>query len=57
VAQAGRLGAITISTNMAGRGTDIKLGGNAEELAEAEVDHGRTARRLRGGGDAVRGGL
>ncbi len=34
VAQAGRLGAVTISTNMAGRGTDIKLGGNPEELAK-----------------------
>ncbi len=34
VAQAGRKGAITISTNMAGRGTDIVLGGNAEVLAE-----------------------
>jgi preprotein translocase subunit SecA len=33
VAQAGRLGAITIATNMAGRGTDIILGGNAESLA------------------------
>ena len=33
VAQAGRLGAVTISTNMAGRGTDIKLGGNPEEMA------------------------
>jgi preprotein translocase subunit SecA len=31
VAQAGREGVITISTNMAGRGTDIVLGGNAEE--------------------------
>ncbi len=37
VAQAGRIGAITISTNMAGRGTDIKLGGNAEEMAKAEL--------------------
>lgn len=37
VAQAGRLGAVTISTNMAGRGTDIVLGGNAEVLARAEV--------------------
>ncbi len=36
VAQAGRLGAVTISTNMAGRGTDIVLGGNAEFLAHAE---------------------
>ena len=34
VAQAGRLGAITIATNMAGRGTDIVLGGNAEALAK-----------------------
>jgi preprotein translocase subunit SecA len=33
VAQAGRLGAVTIATNMAGRGTDILLGGNAEALA------------------------
>ncbi|MES2642524.1 MAG: preprotein translocase subunit SecA [Myxococcota bacterium] len=39
VAQAGRLGAITISTNMAGRGTDIKLGGDAEGLARLEVGH------------------
>ncbi len=34
VAQAGRVGAVTIATNMAGRGTDILLGGNAEVLAE-----------------------
>ena len=33
VAQAGRKGAVTVSTNMAGRGTDILLGGNAEFLA------------------------
>ena len=37
VAQAGRLGAVTIATNMAGRGTDILLGGNAEELAKEQV--------------------
>ncbi len=37
VAQAGRFGAVTISTNMAGRGTDIILGGNPEFLAAAEV--------------------
>ena len=37
VAQAGRKGAITISTNMAGRGTDIVLGGNAEALAKEDV--------------------
>ena len=36
VAQAGRLGAITVSTNMAGRGTDILLGGNPEMLARFE---------------------
>ncbi len=37
VAQAGKLGAVTISTNMAGRGTDILLGGNAEYLAKAQM--------------------
>ncbi|MBR8701111.1 Protein translocase subunit SecA [Fusobacterium sp. DD29] len=37
VAQAGRLGAVTIATNMAGRGTDIMLGGNPEFLALAEA--------------------
>ncbi len=37
VAQAGKIGAVTIATNMAGRGTDIKLGGNAEYLAKAEM--------------------
>ncbi|NRD08199.1 preprotein translocase subunit SecA [Rathayibacter agropyri] len=37
VAQAGRLGAVTVATNMAGRGTDIMLGGNAEFLAVAEM--------------------
>jgi preprotein translocase subunit SecA len=37
VAQAGRLGAVTISTNMAGRGTDIILGGNPETLAWAKL--------------------
>ena len=34
VAQAGRVGAVTIATNMAGRGTDIVLGGNPEKMAE-----------------------
>jgi preprotein translocase subunit SecA len=43
VAQAGRLGAVTISTNMAGRGTDIKLGGNPEEMARADVDPAKDA--------------
>ncbi len=37
VAQAGRKGAVTISTNMAGRGTDIMLGGNPEFMARAQV--------------------
>ena len=37
VAQAGRFGSVTISTNMAGRGTDILLGGNPEFLAQAET--------------------
>jgi preprotein translocase subunit SecA len=37
VAQAGRLGAVTIATNMAGRGTDILLGGNPEFLARREL--------------------
>ena len=37
VAQAGKKGAVTIATNMAGRGTDIKLGGNAEYLAIHEM--------------------
>ncbi len=37
VAQAGKLGAVTIATNMAGRGTDIMLGGNAEFLAKAKM--------------------
>jgi preprotein translocase subunit SecA len=55
VAQAGRKGAVTISTNMAGRGTDIVLGGNPEFLARAElgpdwhdhVDWERTLERYR----------
>ncbi|MBT8211746.1 MAG: preprotein translocase subunit SecA [Acidimicrobiia bacterium] len=37
VAQAGRLKAVTVATNMAGRGVDIQLGGNPEALASAEV--------------------
>ena len=39
VAQAGRLGAVTIATNMAGRGTDIILGGNPENLAWSQLQH------------------
>ena len=37
IAQAGRLGAVTVATNMAGRGTDIILGGNPESLAKEEL--------------------
>ncbi len=39
VAQAGRIGSVTIATNMAGRGTDIILGGNSETLAWAKLKH------------------
>ncbi|HRX82136.1 MAG TPA: preprotein translocase subunit SecA, partial [Pirellulaceae bacterium] len=39
VAQAGRVAAVTIATNMAGRGTDIVLGGNAETMAWARLQH------------------
>lgn len=43
IAQAGRVGAVTIATNMAGRGTDILLGGNAEYMAKEELEkHGIT---------------
>ncbi|MCD7947314.1 MAG: preprotein translocase subunit SecA [Oscillospiraceae bacterium] len=37
IAQAGKFGAVTVATNMAGRGTDIMLGGNAEYLAKADL--------------------
>src|SRR5690606_12100542 len=37
IARAGRLGAVTVATNMAGRGTDIMLGGNAEFMADEEL--------------------
>ena len=54
IAQAGRLGAVTVATNMAGRGTDIMLGGNTEFLAVAEMNlagpqPGRHPRRIRRG--------
>ncbi len=56
VAQAGRMGAVTIATNMAGRGTDIQLGGNLEfrmldehpELVEGTPDYDSAAERIRG---------
>ena len=60
VAQAGREGAVTIATNMAGRGTDILLGGNAEELAEEavlELDFGvepALVKRVLAAGDPAR---
>ncbi|MBP3802173.1 MAG: preprotein translocase subunit SecA [Clostridia bacterium] len=41
VAQAGKFGAVTIATNMAGRGTDIMLGGNSEFLAKEEMRNNR----------------
>jgi preprotein translocase subunit SecA len=46
VAQAGRKGAVTIATNMAGRGTDILLGGNAEFMARQECLSRQVAERL-----------
>jgi preprotein translocase subunit SecA len=52
IAQAGRFGTVTIATNMAGRGTDILLGGNPEFLARAEMEHEwvqRTAALPQGG--------
>jgi len=45
IAQAGRLGMITIATNMAGRGTDIQLGGNPEAMALGEVSENSTQRQ------------
>src|SRR5207237_776789 len=48
VAQAGRKGRITISTNMAGRGTDILLGGNPEFLARREVGPEPAAQEIEG---------
>jgi len=46
VAQAGRKGNVTIATNMAGRGTDILLGGNAEHMARQQTLHEEIAERL-----------
>ena len=53
VAQAGRKGAVTVSTNMAGRGTDILLGGNPEFLAQEEVCKQKIASRSRRAGLTV----
>ena len=46
VAQAGKFGAVTIATNMAGRGTDIMLGGNSEFLAKEEMRRSKIAPEL-----------
>ena len=57
VAQAGRIGAVTIATNMAGRGVDIKLGGDPEQMAQDRGPQDRAQRRrrgLRGGGRRAR---
>ena len=53
VAQAGRLNAVTIATNMAGRGTDILLGGNAEFMARQEAVKKGIAQQLRSAGGEV----
>ncbi len=54
IAQAGRFGQVTIATNMAGRGTDILLGGNPEFLARSEMENEwiRTAGKLQGSSSA-----
>lgn len=46
IAQAGRPGAVTIATNMAGRGTDIQLGGNIDMMLQAEMKEGMTEAAL-----------
>lgn len=46
VAQAGKFGAVTIATNMAGRGTDIMLGGNSEFLAKEEMRRNKISHEL-----------
>ena len=54
IAQAGRKGGVTISTNMAGRGTDILLGGNPKFLARAMVDEGASEEEERKAYDKTR---
>src|SRR5256712_380447 len=57
VAQAGRKKAVTIATNMAGRGTDILLGGNAEFMAKQECVKKGVAHRLRVAEDKIEGNV
>ncbi|MGQ0526735.1 MAG: preprotein translocase subunit SecA [Alphaproteobacteria bacterium] len=54
VAQAGRRGAVTIATNMAGRGTDIQLGGNAEMRMAQEIDPSWSDERKQQAAEAIR---
>jgi len=57
VAQAGRKGAVTIATNMAGRGTDILLGGNPEFIAKQECVKKGTAQPLRAAQGKIQAGV
>ncbi len=57
VAQAGRLGMVTISTNMAGRGTDILLGGNPEFMARQDLVKGHAKRPLARAVSAAEGAI
>jgi preprotein translocase subunit SecA len=54
IAQAGRSGAVTIATNMAGRGVDIKLGGNPEQMARHELANRGTKPGSDGYGEALK---
>jgi preprotein translocase subunit SecA len=54
ISQAGHRGAVTIATNMAGRGTDIQLGGNAEMRIKHEIDESWTDERKQKAADVIR---